>query len=63
MPDQLGLPFALWTSRAVRELIARRLAKRLGLTAGDCPKFRVRVMTKGRKEPSHGTTQSAGDPG
>jgi len=32
-PDQLGLPFALWTSRAVRELIARRLAKRLGLTA------------------------------
>ncbi len=32
-PDQLGLPFGLWTSRAVRELIARRLAKRLGLTA------------------------------
>jgi transposase len=32
-PDRLGLPFALWTSRAVRELIARRLAKRLGLTA------------------------------
>ena len=32
-PDQLGLPFALWTSRAVRELVARRLAKRLGLTA------------------------------
>jgi transposase len=32
-PDQLGLPFALWTSRAVRELIARRLAKRLGPTA------------------------------
>jgi len=32
-PDQLGLPFALWTSRAVRELIARRLEKRLGLTA------------------------------
>src|SRR3712207_2672191 len=32
-PDQLELPFALWTSRAVRELIARRLAKRLGLTA------------------------------
>jgi transposase len=32
-PDQLGLPFALWTSRAVRELIERRLAKRLGLTA------------------------------
>lgn len=31
-PDQLELPFALWTSRAVRELIARRLAKRLGLT-------------------------------
>jgi transposase len=32
-PDQRGLPFALWTSRAVREPIARRLAKRLGLTA------------------------------
>jgi transposase len=32
-PDQLGLPFALWTSRAVRELIARRFEKRLGLTA------------------------------
>ncbi len=32
-PDQLGLPFGLWTSRAVRELIARRLAKRLGPTA------------------------------
>src|ERR671920_1707462 len=31
-PDQLGLPFALWTSRAVRELIARRLEKRLGPT-------------------------------
>src|SRR5689334_20497117 len=27
-----GLPFALWTSRAVRELIERRLAKRLGLS-------------------------------
>jgi transposase len=32
-PDQLGLPFALWTSRAVRALIARRFEKRLGLTA------------------------------
>ena len=32
-PDQLDLPFALWTSRAVRELIERRFAKRLGLTA------------------------------
>ena len=30
---------------------------------GDCQEFRVRAMTKGRKEPSHGTTQSAGDPG
>src|SRR4051794_38404014 len=30
-PDRPGLPFALWTSRAVRELIERRLAKRLGL--------------------------------
>ena len=32
-PDQLGLPFGLWTSRAVRELVERRLGKRLGLTA------------------------------
>ena len=32
-PDQLELPFALWTSRAVRELIERRFGKRLGLTA------------------------------
>ena len=32
-PNQLDLPFALWTSRAVRELIAQRLGKRLGLTA------------------------------
>ena len=31
-PDQLKLPFALWTSRAVRELIERRLGKRLGLS-------------------------------
>ena len=31
-PDQLELPFGLWTSRAVRELIERRLAKRLGLS-------------------------------
>src|SRR3954470_6249674 len=32
-PDRMELPFALWTSRAVRELIERRFAKRLGLTA------------------------------
>src|SRR4051812_32085483 len=31
-PDRLGLPFALWTSRAVRELVERRLEKRLGLS-------------------------------
>jgi transposase len=31
-PDQLELPFGLWTSRAVRELIEQRLAKRLGLS-------------------------------
>ena len=29
-PDQLELPFGLWTSRAVRELIEQRFAKRLG---------------------------------
>src|SRR3954464_2065276 len=32
-PDRLALPFALWTSRAARELIERRFTKRLGLTA------------------------------
>jgi transposase len=32
MPDGLGLPFALWTSRAVRELVERRFEKRLGLS-------------------------------
>jgi transposase len=32
MPDQLKLPFALWTSRAVRDLIALRLDKQLGLS-------------------------------
>ena len=31
-PDQLKLPFALWTSRAVRDLIERRFAKRLGVS-------------------------------
>ena len=31
-PDRLDLPFALWTSRAIRELIERRLARRLGLS-------------------------------
>jgi transposase len=32
MPDQLKLPFALWTARAVLELIAERFDKRLGLS-------------------------------
>lgn len=32
LPDQLKLPFALWTARAVRELIERRFCKRLGLS-------------------------------
>ena len=31
-PDQLKLPFALWTSRAVRDLIALRFGKQLGLS-------------------------------
>src|SRR4051794_16028772 len=31
-PDRPGLPFALWTSRAVRELVERRFGKRLGLS-------------------------------
>ena len=31
-PDRLGLPFALWTGRAVRELIERQPGKRLGLS-------------------------------
>jgi transposase len=32
LPDQLKLPFALWTSRAVRDLIALRFGKTLGLS-------------------------------
>jgi hypothetical protein len=31
-PDQLKLPFALWSSRAVRDLIALRCGKQLGLS-------------------------------
>jgi transposase len=31
-PDQLKLPFALWTTRVVRDLIEQRLGKRLGLS-------------------------------
>jgi transposase len=31
-PDRLALPWALWTSRAVRELVERRFGKRLGLS-------------------------------
>ena len=31
-PDQLELPFALWASRAVRDLIAARFGKTLGLS-------------------------------
>lgn len=31
-PEQLKLPFALWTSRAVRDLIAARFGKTLGLS-------------------------------
>jgi transposase len=32
LPDQLKLPFALWTARAVQELIERHFNKRLGLS-------------------------------
>src|SRR5689334_4635338 len=32
MPDALGLPFALWTGRVLRELVERRFGKRLGLS-------------------------------
>jgi transposase len=32
MPEQLKLPFALWTARAVLELIEQRFGKRLGLS-------------------------------
>ncbi|MDX6750304.1 helix-turn-helix domain-containing protein [Geminicoccaceae bacterium 1502E] len=31
-PEQLKLPFALWTARAVRDLIEMRLGIRLGLS-------------------------------
>src|SRR4051794_11582303 len=33
-PDQQGLPWGLWTRRAVRELVERRFGKRLGLSTG-----------------------------
>ena len=32
MPDQMKLPFALWTAQAVRELIHRKFGKTLGLS-------------------------------
>lgn len=32
MPDQMKLPFALWTAQAVRELIHKKLGKSLGLS-------------------------------
>lgn len=32
MPDQMKLPFALWTAQAVRELIQKKLDKTLGLS-------------------------------
>jgi transposase len=44
-PDQLELPCALWTSRAVRELIERQLGKRLGLTAVQLYLHRRRGLT------------------
>jgi transposase len=31
-PDQMKLPFALWTAQAVRELIEKKFCKRLGLS-------------------------------
>ena len=33
-----------------------------GLSRGDCQEFRVWAMTKGRKDPSHGTSQTTGYP-
>src|SRR3954447_22804264 len=33
-PDRLGPPFALWTSRSVRELVERRFEKRLRPAGG-----------------------------
>ena len=32
MPDQMQLPFALWTAQAVQELIHKKLGKTLGLS-------------------------------
>jgi transposase len=40
---------AFYSIRSERQLMER-----------DCQDFRVRAMTKGRKEPSHGTTQTTG---
>jgi transposase len=45
-PDQLKLPFALWTSRAVRDLIALRCGKTLGLLSLllDCAPEKVALL-------------------
>ncbi|MGB6325429.1 MAG: IS630 family transposase, partial [Methylocella sp.] len=32
MPDQMQLPFALWTAQAVRELVHKKFGKTLGLS-------------------------------
>jgi transposase len=32
MPDQMKLPFALWTAQAVRALIHKKFGKTLGLS-------------------------------
>ena len=48
-PDELELPFGLWTSRAVRELIERRLGKRLGLTAVQLYLHRLSTASTSRR--------------
>ena len=48
-PDRLELPFALRTSRAVRELVERRSGKRLGLSTVQLAFLRRLVRDAGRK--------------
>ena len=55
-----------WTVRAMAKDIGISPASVQRIWAGhgrDCQEFRVRAMTMGRKEPSHGTPQTAGHPG
>jgi hypothetical protein len=48
-PDQLKLPFALWTSRAGRDLIALRFGKTLGLSTMQLYRQRLSTSSTSRR--------------